>query len=325
MRRSLQIHTWAAALCLLWLGVASAEEVYPSRPIRLIVSFPPGGSADAVARLVQPLVEKQLGQPLVVENRSGAGGVIGVDLIAKAEPDGYVIGLGAAGALAVNVSLNEKMPYDPQRDLAPVTRLAETPFILAAANSLAATSLRDVIARAKSKPESVSIGHGGNGTAMYLTAQLFNHMAGLQIPLVPYRGSGPVTADVAAGHIPLGITDIPSALAQIKAGQLKALAVSSKKRYPLMPDLPTFDEAGVPGFESIGWFGIVAPVGTPHAVIAKLNAAFGAALRDGELRDRVLALGADPTASTPDEFAAFIASEIAKWKRVAAVSAAKEN
>jgi tripartite-type tricarboxylate transporter receptor subunit TctC len=320
-----RIPAWVLVFCLAGLVTASAEESYPTRPIRFIVSFPPGGSSDVVARLVQPLVEKQLGQPVVVDNRSGAGGVIGLDVVAKAAPDGYTIGLGAAGALAVNVSLNEKMPYDPQKDLAPVTRLAETPFILAAANSSTETSLGEVIVRAKNQPDSLSIGHGGNGTAMHLTAQLFNHMAGTHIALVPYRGSGPVTADLLAGHIPLGITDIPSSLSLIKAGQIKALAISSRKRYPLMPDLPTFDETGVPGFESIGWFGIVAPKGTPPAVIAKLNAAFVAALRDAELRDRILALGADPTPSTPAEFAAFIATEIAKWKQVVAVSAAKEN
>ena len=188
-------------------GDALAAESYPARPIRVIVTFPPGGSTDLMARAVQPQFEKRLGQPIIIDNRPGAGGVIGVDAVAKAMPDGYVIGIGAAGALAVNVSLIEKLPYDPFTDLAPISGLAQSPFVLAAPPSFPGSSIADVIALAKAKPQSLSIGHGGNGTAMHLTAQLFNHLAGLDIALVPYRGSGPVTQDLMAGHIPLGITD----------------------------------------------------------------------------------------------------------------------
>jgi tripartite-type tricarboxylate transporter receptor subunit TctC len=324
-RKQILACLWIAAVCFACFPAASAEMAYPTRPIRLILPFPPGGSSDVVVRSIQPLVEKQLGQSLVIDNRSGAGGIIGVDVLAKAPPDGYTIGIGNTGALSVDVNLNEKTPYDPQKDLAPITRLVALPFLLAASNSSAINSLREVIARANSKPENLSIGHGGNGTAMHLSAELFNHMAGTHIALVPYRGTGPVTADLLAGHIPLGITDIPSSLALIKAGQIKALAISSIKRYPLIPDIPTFDEGGVPGFESIGWFGVLAPAGTPSEVIGKLNRAFVAALDDPELRDRILAVGADPTPSTPNEFAAFIASETAKWKQVISVSGAKNN
>src|SRR5215831_16704009 len=209
-------------------------QTFPSRPIRLIVTFPPGGSTDTMARALQPSLEKSLGQPIVIENRGGAGGSIGVDAIVKSAPDGYVIGIAGLGALAVDVILNDKLPYDPFRDIAPISGLISSPFILAAPLTSPANSIADVIALAKADATSLSIGHGGNGTAMHLTAHLFNHMAGLDLALVPYRGTGPVTQDVLAGHIPLGITDPPSAIAQIEARRIKALAISSRTRFPAL-------------------------------------------------------------------------------------------
>jgi tripartite-type tricarboxylate transporter receptor subunit TctC len=315
----------AAALCatLHIVGIALAAEPYPTRPIRLLISFPPGGSSDVVARAMQPHLERRLGQPVVIENRPGGGGVIGVDAVAKAAPDGYVIGLGAAGALAVNVSLREKMPYDPLTDLAPITLLAQIPFILTAPASLPENSLRDVIARAKANPEGLSIGHGGNGTAMHLTAQLLNQMGGVNVTLVPYRGSGPVAQDVVAGHVPLGVVDIPSSISLIEAGRVKALGVSTSRRVASLPDVPTFAEAGLPGYESIGWFGLVAPAGTPDEVIAKLNAAVAAGLTDPVTQEQIRKVGAEPAPGTAKEFAAFIKSEIAKWAQVVAQSGAR--
>jgi tripartite-type tricarboxylate transporter receptor subunit TctC len=305
------------------LAAPVLAETYPVRPIRLIVTFPPGGSTDIMARALQPQLEQRLGQPVVIENRPGAGGAIGVDAVAKAAPDGYLIGIGAAGALAVNVSLNEKLPYDPFRDLAPIGGLAQTPFILAAAPSFPGTSIADVVALARARPDAVAIGHGGNGTAMHLTAALLNHMTGLDIPLVPYRGTGPVTQDLLAGHIPLGITDTPSALAQIEAGRIKALAISSRTRVPALPNVPTFAEAGLPGYESIGWFGFVAPAGTPPEIIARLNGAIVAALADPGVQERIRVLGAIPMPGTPEEFARFIRSEYEKWAEVVRASGAK--
>ena len=314
----------AAALCAtLHLGIALAAEPYPTRPIRLLISFPPGGSSDVVARAMQPHMERRLGQPVVIENRPGGGGVIGVDAVAKAAPDGYVIGLGAAGALAVNVSLREKMPYDPLTDLAPITLLAQIPFILTAPASLPENSLREVIARAKANPEGLSIGHGGNGTAMHLTAQLLNQMGGVNVTLVPYRGSGPVAQDVVAGHVPLGVVDIPSSISLIEAGRVKALGVSTSRRVASLPDVPTFAEAGLPGYESIGWFGLVAPAGTPDEIIAKLNAAVAAGLTDPATQEQIRKVGAEPAPGTAKEFAAFIKSEIAKWAQVVAQSGAR--
>jgi len=293
--------------------------------VTLVVAFPPGGASDVLARLIGRKMEQLLGQPIVIDNRPGAGGAIGIDAVAKAAPDGYVIGVGAAGALAVNVSLNEKLPYDPFADLAPVGGLSQSPFILAAPLSFAGNTIADVIALAKAAPGGLSIGHGGNGTAMHLTAQLFNHMAGLDLTLVPYRGTGPVTQDVLAGHIPLGITDTPSALAQIKAGQIKALAISSRRRFAALPDIPTFDESGMPGYESIGWFGFVAPARTPPDIIGRLNQAIVAALDDTAVRDQIRAIGAEPTPGTPEEFGRFIRSEYEKWAAVVAQSGAKQK
>jgi tripartite-type tricarboxylate transporter receptor subunit TctC len=321
-------HMTAALLAIVAVLInhagACAAETYPVRPIRLIVTFPPGGSTDTMARALQPSLEKALGQPIIIDNRPGAGGAIGLDAVAKATPDGYLIGVGAAGALAVNVSLNEKLPYDPFKDLAPISGLAQTPFILAAPLSSSVGSIADVVALAKQKPGALSIGHGGNGTAMHLTAQLFNHMTGLDLTLVPYRGTGPVTQDVLAGHIPLGITDTPSSLAMIESKQIKALAVSSRQRFPSLPDTPTFAEA-LPGYESIGWFGFVAPAGTPPEIVAKLNAAIVAALADPTVAERIRVLGALPMPGTPDEFGRFIRSEYEKWAKVVAESGAKQK
>jgi tripartite-type tricarboxylate transporter receptor subunit TctC len=296
---------------------------YPAKPIRLVVTFPPGGSSDIVARAMQPHLEKRLGQPIVIENRPGAGGVIGLEAVAKSPPDGYVIAVGAAGALVVNVSLREKMPFDPLTDLAPISGLAITPFVLAAPLSFAPNSLAEVIALAKQKPGGISIGHGGNGTAMHLTAQLLNHMAGINLTLVPYRGTGPVTQDVLAGHVQLGITDIPSSISLIESKQIKIFAVSSANRVTTLPDVPTFAEAGLPGYESIGWFGFVAPAGTPSEAIAKLNEAIVTALQSGDVQEQIRKIGAEPMPMSPAQFAGFLRSEISKWAKVVAESGVK--
>jgi tripartite-type tricarboxylate transporter receptor subunit TctC len=314
----------AIALCAAALPAVAASD-FPNKPIRLIIGFAPGGSADVAARSIQPYMEKKFGQPVIIENRSGAGGVVAVDAVAKATPDGYTIGLGAAGALSVNVSFNEKMPYDPLKDLAPVSLLAEIPFILIAPANSEARSVADVIAAAKAKPGTLSIGHGGNGTAMHLGAQLFTQMAGIKTTLVPYRGSGPVAGDVLAGHVPLGVTDITSAISLIGDNKVKALAVSTTKRTSSLPNVPTFAEAGLTGYEAIGWFGIVAPAGTPPDVLAKLNEAVTGALNDPAIKERFTAVGAEPAPSTPEHFSGFIRSEIAKWSDVIAKSGATGN
>jgi len=312
------------AFSAIGLSGHSASAAYPDRPIRLIVSFPAGGSSDAMARIVQPGLEKELGQPVVVENRPGAGGMIAIDMIAKAAPDGYTIGLGGAGALGTNLGL-QTMPYDPRKDVAPVTGIASSPFILAASASFRGKSLRDIIAMAKESGQTIAIGHGGNGTLMHLTAEMLNQMAGTKISLVPYKGIAPVVNDLLGGHIALGIVDPPSAFTAIEADKVATIAITSTSRYPQLPNIPTFAESGLPGFESTGWFGIVAPGGTPADVIGKLNAAFVKVLRDPAVAKQIRALGSEPMPMTPTEFSKFIDKEITKWGAVVKASVQKPN
>lgn len=297
-------------------ATANAQAEYPSRPIRLVVTFPPGGSTDILARAMQPYLEKALGQPIVIDNRPGAGGDLGVDAVAKAAPDGYTIGIGAAGALSVNISLKEKMPYNPQKDLAPITLLTAIPFVMVAEGSFPGNTVGDVVKLAKAEPQKVSIGHGGNGTAMHLSAELFNHLTGVKIPLVPYKGSGPATQDVLAGHIPFAIVDVPSSQGLIREGKIKALGVTGTKRDSNLPDVPTFVEGGVKDYESIGWFGLIAPAGTPAPIIKRLNEVFVAAMKDPAVAERIKLLGAVAMPTTPEQFDAFIKSETDKWAKI---------
>jgi tripartite-type tricarboxylate transporter receptor subunit TctC len=305
---------WLAAVFVLWTGLASAQP-YPAKPIRFIVSFPPGGSSDLIARAIAPRMSDKLGQPVVVENRAGAGGMIGVEAIAKAPPDGYVIGLAAAGALSSNIHLYPSMPYRPEKDLAPISMLAMIPFFLVAHPSQPET-LKGVIDAAKAKPGALSYGHGGQGSTMHLAGELLNMMASIRIQAVPYKGSGPVSADVLGGQVPLGVVDVPSALANVKAGKLRALAVTTKRRIVAAPEVPTFEEAGLPGYEAIGWFGAVAPSGVPTEIINRLNSEIKAALSAPDVLDKALSAGAEPFPTSPGEFAAYIREETKKWGEV---------
>jgi tripartite-type tricarboxylate transporter receptor subunit TctC len=304
-----------ALLTAALLATAVQAQDYPSKSIRFIVPFPPGGSSDLIARIIAPRMGERMGQPVLVENRPGAGGMIGVDMVAKAPPDGYTIGLAAAGALSSNISLYPSMPFHPEKDLAPISMLAIIPFFLVAHPSQPA-SLKLLIEAAKAKPGGLSIGYGGNGSTMHLAGELFNMMAGVKLQPVPYKGSGPVSTDVLGGQVPLGVVDVPSAIAHVRAGKMRALAVTSKRRIAAAPEVPTFEEAGVPGYEAIGWFGAVAPAGTPAAIIQRLNAEMAAALAVPEIRERALAAGAEPFTNTPQEFAAIIREETRKWAEV---------
>ena len=303
----------------------SRAQTYPSKPIRFLVPFPAGGSTDAVARAMQPALEKLLGQPVVVENRAGAGGMLGVDAIAKAAPDGYTIGIAGAGAVGVNIGERMKRPYDPAKDLAPISGAAGSPFILVAPPTLNAASVGDVIKLAKAEPGRLSIGHGGNGTAMQLTALTFVSMADVKINLVPYRGTAPAVTDTIAGHVQLGIADPPPSMGAISEGKLKALAVSSKTRFSMFPDVPTFDEQGLKDFDVTGWFGISAPGGTPRAIVMALNAAVVTALKDPEVVRRIRTVGMEPAPMTPEQFSAYIDSQIVKAEKLQAMSGDKQN
>jgi tripartite-type tricarboxylate transporter receptor subunit TctC len=308
----------------LMLGLITATSViaasgpawcaFPDRPIRLIVSFPPGGSTDAIARIVQSFVEKELGQTLIIENRGGASGTIGIDYVAKSTPDGYTIGLGGAGALGVYADL-QAMPYVPEKEIVGISGLASSPFVLGAANRFAGNTLQDVIAAAKSG-HTLSIGHGGNATLMYLTAEMLLQEANIKAELVSYRGTAPVVTDLMGGHIELGIVDPPSAKAALDANAIKAIALTSKSRFPAMRDTPTFAESGLPGFEAIGWFGIVAPQGVPADIRGKLSSAFVAALTDPDTVARIRSMGSEPMPMSASEFSTFVSDERAKWSSV---------
>jgi tripartite-type tricarboxylate transporter receptor subunit TctC len=304
--------------------LASAQTVdFPKKPIKIVVTFPPGGSADAIVRMLSPRLNEKLGQPLVVENRPGAGGNIGITAVTKSSPDGHTLGIGAAGALSVNVSLFPQMPFDVSKDLAPVTLLAMIPFVLVGHPSLEADNLQQLLAKAK--VSQWSIGHGGNGTAMHLSTALLVQMADIPLTEVPYRGSGPAAMDTLSGQVQLSITDLPAALPHIKAGKLKAFGVTSAKRLSSLPEVPTLSEAGLAGYESTGWFGLVAPAGTPQAVLQRLNAEFTAALNDEATKIQMRLSGMEPTPTTPEAFESYIKSETKKWAKVIQQANIKPN
>lgn len=305
----------AAGIAVAALAQPAAEK-YPRQPIRMVVTFPPGGSSDAVVRMLLPRLNESLGQPVIVDNRPGAGGNIGTSVIAKAPPDGYTMGVVAAGALSANSSLYAQMPFDVQKDLRPVSMLASIPFVLVGNPAVPAKTLKDLIARAKAHPGQLSVAHGGNGTAMHLSIALFSQMAGVKLVEVPYKGSGPAALDAIGGQVNLAMVDLPSALQQIRAGKLTAYAVTTPNRLSQLPEVPTMSEAGVPGYDSTGWFGVVAPAATPTGAVARMNAALTEALSDPVVQANIRNLGVEPTPGSPEELAAFITSETAKWAKV---------
>ena len=297
---------------------------YPEQLIKVIVPFPPGGSADIVIRTLEPVVAAELKQNIVIKNRAGAGGNTGMAAVAQPRPDGYTLGVAPAGALTVNPHLGQGMPFDP-KDLAPITLLAEIPFVLVASGEVPARNVAEATALARAKPGKLSIGHGGNATAMHLTAALFAQKAGPAMELVPYRGTAPATVDVLAGHVPFAGLDIPASRQLILDGKLKAIGVSSARRLPSLPDVPTLAESGLAGFESVGWLGLVAPAGTPAEIVARLNEAFVKALKDPSVVEKIRTLGAEPAPMSPGQFARFIASESEKWSRLVKEAGIKGN
>jgi tripartite-type tricarboxylate transporter receptor subunit TctC len=305
----------AGAFCAAAIAQAPATD-YPKQPIHIVVTFPPGGSADGVVRMLLPRLSEKLGQPVIIDNRPGAGGNVGLSLVAKAQPDGYTIGVGAAGALSANSSLYAQMPFDPLKDFKPVTMLSAIPFVIVGNPSVPAKTQKELLALAKAQPGKLAIAHGGNGTAMHLSAALFAQMADVKFVEVPYKGSGPAALDVLGNNVPLAVVDLPSALQHIKAGKMVAYAVTSPQRLPQLPDVPTVSEAGLMGYDSTGWFGVVAPAGTPQPIVDRLNTEITAALKDPEIVTKMRNLGVEPAPSTAEAFGAYIRTETAKWGKV---------
>ncbi|WP_158598084.1 Bug family tripartite tricarboxylate transporter substrate binding protein [Noviherbaspirillum saxi] len=315
MHRSLKLAAGFLALGFTLSQPACAQNTpYPSKPIKIILAFPPGGSADLIARLVAPAMSERFGQPVIVENRPGAGGAIAIGAVAKAPPDGYTIGVGAAGALAISGIANKRTLYDPLKDLAPIGIMIQAPFVLVANNAFKPKTIADVIAEGKSKPGTLSVGHGGPGTMMHLSTELFKHMSHVDAVVLPYKGTAPATMDAMAGQISLAMSDIPTALPYIKGGRLKAIAVTSGKRSSSLPDVPTFDESGLPKYSATGWIAMVAPAGTPPAIVQRLNTELVAALNQPAIREKIIASGSDPAPGTPAELSQLMRTEITKWE-----------
>jgi tripartite-type tricarboxylate transporter receptor subunit TctC len=313
----------AATLALSTPHAAAAADAYPAKPIRFVVAFPPGGGTDIIARSIAQKLSERLEQQVVVDNRPGAGGNIGTDIVAKSAPDGYTILMGSAGPLAINASLFAKMPFDPVRDLAPVTLAASTPNVLVVHPSLKAATVNELIALARTRPGEINFASSGHGTPAHLAGELFNSMAGVKLVHVPYKGAAPALADLLGGQVQLMFSTMPPALPHVKDGKLRALAVTSRKRSRATPDLPTVDEAALPGFEANTWHGVVLPAGTPPAIIARLNREIVAILHLHDIVERLSSQGAEALGSTPEEFAAYIRSETLKWAKVVRDSGAK--
>src|SRR5438876_11305055 len=297
--------------------LAAAQTGYPTKPVRILVPFPPGGPADALARIVGDKLAQSLGQPFVIENKPGAGGNIGMEQGAKAAPDGYTLTLAAAGNLTIAPSLYSKLPYDPAKDYAPVTVIATVPNILIVHPSVPAKTLADLIALAKAKPGTLNYASPGNGSGAHLAGELLKSTAGVDIVHIPFNGVGPAMAGVLAGDVQLFFAQSSAALPYIKTGKVSALGVASRTRTAAAPELPTMAEAGLPGFEVTSWYGLVAPAGTPGPIVDRLHAEIAKALATAEVREKIAALGAEPIANTPAEFATLQRTEAARWAKLA--------
>ena len=290
---------------------------YPAKPIRLVVTSPPGGSQDFLARLLGAALTPALGQQVLVDNRIGASGVIGVDFVAKASPDGHTLLLGGAGTVVIVPVLKTKIPFDTLRDFAPITMVASGPFALVVHPSVPAKSLKELIAIAKAKPGSLNYGSSGAGASPHLAAELLQSMTGINLVHIPYKGVGPALTDVIGGQIDVMFADVHLVLAHAKAGKLRVLAVTSPQRSKAMPETPTVSEAGVPGYAAGTWFGVLAPAGTSPEIIGRLNSEIGKVLAHASLRERLSTQGIEPGASTPEQFGAHLRSEFEKWRKLA--------
>src|SRR5476649_1034875 len=297
-------------------GSARAQE-YPSRPIRLVVPYAPGGGADSVARIVARKVSENIGQPIVIDNKGGAGSILGTDIVAKAEPDGYTLLLGQSGPISINPAIYKSLPYDPVKDFAPIIMTTDYPYILVVNPDLPVKSLQEFVALARSKPGAMNYGSTGVGAANHLVSELFNAKAGLKMTHVPYRGTALAVGDLLSGQLSMVFGDPISVLSQMKAGKLRALAVTSLQRSPVAPEAPTVAESGYPGFEALAWHGILAPAKTPAAIVKKLNDEIAKALADPATKKLLEDPAMQAVGNTPEAFAAFIRKDIVLWKAVA--------
>ena len=304
-----------AALFCMATRFGTAMAAYPERPITIVVPFPPAGTTDILARIVGKAIGDRLGQSVIVENRPGAGGNIGAQIVARAAPDGYLLVMGTVGTHAINQSLYKTLPFDPVKNFAPIGRVANVPNVLVVNAKSTIRTTADLIAQAKAEPGKLTFASSGNGTSIHLAGELFRTMTGTEMRHIPFRGSAPALTAMLGEQVDLMFDNLPSSSALIKSGKLRAVAVTSSKRAPSLPAIPTIAESGVPGFEATSWFGLLAPAGTPPAVIKTLNDALNAVLSMPEVQQQFAEQGAEPHPESPDQFAAFIRAELVKWAK----------
>jgi tripartite-type tricarboxylate transporter receptor subunit TctC len=318
-----QVCRRVVALLFALAALPAAAQHYPSKPIHLICPFPPAGAVDIASRAIANEMTKTIGQPVTVENRPGAGGNLGGEAAAKAAPDGYTLFMSTSGIQAINPALYAKMNFDPNKDLVPVAPLVSLNNVLVLHPSVKANSVKDVIALAKAQPGKIAYASSGNGTSIHMSGAMFTHLTGIDMIHVPYKGSGPAVTDLLAGQVQMMFDNIPSSLPHIKAGKLKALATTGAKRDPALPDLPTIAEAGVPGYESGVWFGLMVPAGTPKEIVARLNAEAVKGARSPEFVKRMGDLGYNFIPGSPEQMSELIKAEIARWTPIVKASGAK--
>ncbi|MGA8513217.1 MAG: tripartite tricarboxylate transporter substrate binding protein [Burkholderiaceae bacterium] len=302
---------------LLALGAnAALAQAYPSKPIRMVIPFPPGGGNDIIARFVAKKLTDRLGQPVVLDNKAGANGIVGLTAVMQAAPDGYTLGIAAAGPMAVNPALYDKLPYNPLTDFAPITNMVNYPLLLVTHPSVPAKNVQELIALARAKPGTLFYASPGSGNSGHLAGELFNALAKVNTVHVPYKGQGPATADLLAGQVQMLYSSIPSVLPMVQQGRLTALAIGTAKRLASLPNVPTIAESGVPGYEAYSWIGIVAPANTPREIILRLNREIVDILKEKDAVEELLRQGAIPVADSPEHFANYMKDEIAKWGAV---------
>jgi tripartite-type tricarboxylate transporter receptor subunit TctC len=323
MGASMRVTAYLLALACMLASPASVAQSYPSKPIRMIVPYSAGGTADLLGRGIAQLMSEALGQQVVIENRTGAGGGIGADLVAKSKPDGYTLLMGTIATHAINPNLYAKLPYDAVEDFAPVALVATLPNLLVVHPSVPAKTVKELVALAKARPGELAFASAGNGTTHHLCGELFSKLTGVQMVHVPYKGNAPAVSDLVGGQVQLMFDNIPISLQQVRAGKLRPLAVTGLKRSPALPEVPTLDEAALPGFAVTSWFALFAPAGTPASIVTILNRETIKALTDEKLHKRLADQGIEPGGGTPARLAELLRSELAMWKKIVVDSGAR--